>query len=82
MICFYYGEVNGENYQNSLFLDAFINVEIIFLRIGSRYSLLLTKSDILHSTGSTIAFVLVGAKGCVKSYYLNRDSVKWAGGGL
>ena len=45
-------ERNGQNYPKSLFLNAFINVEISFQQIGSKYSLQLIKWGIFHSSGS------------------------------
>ena len=58
-----YGKGNSQNYPKSLFVNAFINVEIILLQLGSECSLLLIKSDILHSTGSNRTVVLTEAKG-------------------
>ena len=46
MTFLYYRKGNGQNYPKSLFLNAFINVEISFLQIGSKYLLLLIKSGI------------------------------------
>ena len=63
MIFLHYGKGNGQNYPKSLFLGAFINVEISSLSIGSKYSLLLIKWGVFHSTGSNRAIVLTGAKG-------------------
>ena len=62
MIFLYYKKGNGQNYPKSLFLNAFINVEIRLLHNGSKYSFLLIKSDTLHSAGSNRAVVLTGAK--------------------
>ena len=63
MIFVYYRKANGQNYPKSLFLNAFINAEISFLRTGSKYSLKLIKSGIFHSAGSNRTVVLTGAKG-------------------
>ena len=63
MIFLYYQKGNGQNYPKSLFLTAFINVEVSLLQIGSKYSLQLIKLGILHSTGSNRAVVLTGDKG-------------------
>ena len=63
MIFLYYRKRKGQNYPKLLFLNAFINVEISFLQIGSKYSQKLIKWGILHSTGSNRAVVLTGAKG-------------------
>ena len=52
VIFLYYRKRNRKNYPKSLFLNAFINVEISFIQIGSEYSLKLIKSDIFHSTAS------------------------------
>ena len=70
MIFLYYKKGNGQNYPKSLFLTAFINVEISFLQIGSKYSLQLIKSGILHSTGSNRAVVLTYRGQGVESNYL------------
>ena len=48
--------------QNHCFC-AFINVEISFLQIVSKYSLQLIKWGIFHSTGSDKAIVLTGPRG-------------------
>ena len=70
MIFLYYRKGKGQNYPKSLFLNAFINVEIIFLQIGSKYSLQLIKWDIFYSTGCNRTVVLTEAKG-LESNYLN-----------
>ena len=66
MIFLYYEKGNGQNYTKSLFLNAFINVEISILQIGSKYSLWLIKFGILRSTCSNRAVVLTGAKGSIE----------------
>ena len=64
VIFLYYRKENGQNYLESLFLNAFINVEIsFFLQIGSKYSLKLIKWGIFHSASSNRAVVLTGANG-------------------
>ena len=63
MIFLYYRKENGHSYLKSLFLNAFINVEISFLQIGSKCSLKLIKWGIFHSISSNRAVVLTGAKG-------------------
>ena len=66
MIFLHYRKGNGQNYPKSSFLNAFINVEINFFQIGSKYSLELIKLGIFHSTGSNRAVVLTGAKGRIE----------------
>ena len=63
MIFLYYRKGSGQNHPKSLFLNAFINIELSFLQIGSKYSLQLIKWGIFHSTGSNRAVILTGAKG-------------------
>ena len=63
IIFLFYRKGNGHNYPKSLFLNAFMNIEISFLQVGSKYSIFLIKSGIFHSSNSNRAIVFTGAKG-------------------
>ena len=63
-ILLYYRKGNGQIYPESLFLNASINFEIIFLQIGYRH--FPGKMGHFHFTGSNRAVVLTGARGRIE----------------
>ena len=66
MIFLCYRKGNGQNYAKSLFLNAFINVEISFFTDLLYIFIIADKIGHFHFTGSNRAVVLTGAKGSTR----------------